>query len=138
MADTAGGLRYFVDESILGLGKILGAARLDLVYPGHRDFPEVPTGTLDPDWMPIVARLDLVVLIRDKQIRKKPVELTTFRDHGLRAFGLAGTKDLNNWGYLQLVMRHWSRIEDVVATRGPGPWFYSMVEGGVSEIVLAS
>lgn len=135
-AEAVGGLRYYIDESLLGLGKILARARYDVVHPGHRDFPEVPVGTLDPDWMPIVARLGLVVLIRDKRIRKKPVELATFRGHKLRAFGLAGAKDLTNWGYLELVVRHWARIEGTVGARGAGPWFYALTEGGLAEVPL--
>ncbi len=52
------GLRFFVDETSLGLGKMLAIARPDVVHPGHRNLPSIPTGTLDIDWMPVVSRLD--------------------------------------------------------------------------------
>ena len=69
------GLRFFVDETSLGLGKALAIARHDVVHPGHPDLPSVPRGTLDPDWMPIVSAMGLVVISRDKRIRTKPAEL---------------------------------------------------------------
>lgn len=57
---------YFTDENTLGLGKLLRrSGREDVVYPGHEDLPEVPLGTLDLDWMPVVAQRDLIVLTRD-------------------------------------------------------------------------
>jgi hypothetical protein len=111
-------LAYFVDESLLGLGKVLASVRPDIAHPGHRRLPEVPTGTLDPDWIPIIAARGLVVVIRDKKIRRKPAELELLRAHGLRVFWITGKKDLNNWGYLERVMRHWTAMELIVATGG--------------------
>ena len=48
-------LRFYVDESALGLGKALEAARRDTVNAGHKLIPECPLGVLDPDWIPAVA-----------------------------------------------------------------------------------
>jgi len=39
----------YVDESALGLGKALEAARRDTVHAGHKLIPECPLGVLDPD-----------------------------------------------------------------------------------------
>ncbi|MGH3840143.1 MAG: hypothetical protein ACRDS0_01635 [Pseudonocardiaceae bacterium] len=44
-----------MDESALGLGKLLTNARSDVIYAGHPDLPEIPLGTIDIGWMPIVA-----------------------------------------------------------------------------------
>ena len=41
-------LRFYVDESTLGLGKALAAAREDVVHAGHPLVPECPVGALDP------------------------------------------------------------------------------------------
>jgi PIN domain-containing protein len=127
-------LRFYVDESALGLGKTLAVARDDVVHPGHGWLPSVPTGALDTDWMPVVAGLDLVVIARDRHIRTKPAELRLFRDHRLRAFWVAGKKDLSTWGNLVRVVRWWDRIEEVIRNRGPGPWFYALNENSVTEI----
>ncbi len=86
--------------------------------------------------MPIVATHGLVVIARDKRIRRKPGEIATYRAHGLRAFGLAAKRDLTTWGYLELVVRHWSRMQAVIATRPVGPWYFTVMEGGLTELKL--
>ena len=129
-------LRFFVDESLLGLGKILARARRDVAHPGHRLVPEIPEGTLDPDWMPRVAARDLAVIIRDKKIRTKDAELLRFREEGLRVFWIADKRDLNNWGYLVRVVRWWDAIEETVATKGPGPWGIAITSSGLSDVSL--
>jgi hypothetical protein len=51
-------LRFYVDESALGLGKTLAAARDDVIHAGHPLIPECPLGTLDPEWIKAVAARD--------------------------------------------------------------------------------
>lgn len=49
---------YFADENTLGLAKVLRrSGRKDFLSPGHPDLPEVPLGSLDLEWMPIVGAL---------------------------------------------------------------------------------
>jgi hypothetical protein len=48
-------LRFYVDESALGLGKTLAAAREDVIHAGHPLISECPLGTPDPDWIQAVA-----------------------------------------------------------------------------------
>lgn len=129
--------RFFVDENALGLARSLVPARRDVVHPGHRLLlPDVPLGTLDTDWLPVVGRLSLVVISRDKRIRTKPANLAAFRAAEARAFWIAGEKDLGTWATLVRIVRRWDSIEDVIATRGKGPWFYAITDGGLSEIAL--
>lgn len=40
-------LRWFVDESALGLGKLLASTRDDVTFAGHPHLPEIPLGTID-------------------------------------------------------------------------------------------
>lgn len=127
-------LRFFVDESALGLGKALEVARRDVIHTGHRLIPTVPVGALDPDWIPEVAARDLVVIARDRRIRTKPGERALLRDHGLRVFWIAGKKDLSTWGSLVRIVRRWDEMEEAIATKGPGPWFVGVNEGNLSEI----
>lgn len=115
---------------------MLARARSDVVHPGHVLLPTVPMGTKDHIWMPIVGAMGLVVIIRDRKIRTKPVELAAFHAHKLRVFWITGEQDLTNWGYLERTVRHWKRIEDVIAARGDGPWCYGIADGGLAEIVL--
>lgn len=134
-ADRAA-LRFFADESILGLGKVLTIARRDFVHTGHPLIPEVPLGALDPTWIPAVAARDLIVLSRDRRIRTKPGELRLLHDHALRVFWIAGKKDLATWDYLVRVVRRWNEIEEAIADNGAGPWFVAINEGNLTDIRL--
>lgn len=127
-------VRFFVDENLLGLAKALAVARPDVVHPGHPLVPELTPGTVDTVWIPRVAELDLVVIGRDKRLRTNPAEIEILRASGLRAFRLASRRNLTTWGYLERIVRRWAEIEEIVASRGPGPWFYSIVESGINEV----
>jgi hypothetical protein len=116
-------LRYYVDESLMGLAKTLAVARKDVVHPGHPALPDIKPGAKDPDWMPRVAALGLVVIVREKRIRTRPGERELVANHGLRVVRLAPKRDMSTWGYLQLLLRHWDAIEEFTAERPSGPWF---------------
>jgi hypothetical protein len=124
-------LRFYVDESALGLGKALEAARRDTIYPGHPLIPECPLGTLDVDWIPAVARRRLIVIARDRRIRTRPQEIEQFRQVGLRVFWIAGKRDQSTWGWLTRLVRNWELIERTIAERGEGPWFCAVNEDSV-------
>jgi PIN like domain len=63
-------VRFYVDQSAMGLGLALTAARKDTIHCGHPLIPECPEGVLDPDWIPAVAARGLIVIARDKKLRK--------------------------------------------------------------------
>jgi PIN like domain len=136
MAADAAELRFFVDESALGLGKVLEIARSDVIHAGHRLIPEVPVGALDTEWIPEIAGRELVVIARDKRIRTKPGELALLREHDLRVFWLAGRRDLSTWGYLTRIVRRWSEIEAAISARGQGPWFIAINESRLTELTV--
>lgn len=127
-------LRFFVDESALGLGKVLAIARRDVVHTGHPLVPEVPLGSVDPVWIPAVASRGLAVIARDKRIRTKPGELELLRRHGLRVFWIAGKRDLSTWDALGRLVRRWADIEDALIRNGAGPWFVAVNEMNLTEI----
>lgn len=138
MAADPNQLKFYVDESALGLGKSLEAARRDTVHPGHKLIPECPLGSLDIDWIPHVAKRKLVVISRDKRIRTRPQELERFREAGLRVFWIAGKRDQTTWDWLVRVVRLWSTIELAIKDRGAGPWFYALNQDSVRPIPLPS
>lgn len=129
-------LRFYVDESALGLGKALEAARKDTIHVGHKLIPECPLGTLDPDWMRAVAARDLIVIGRDRRIRTRREEVQAMKDCGLRAFIIGGRRDMSNWDWLGRVVRHWPRMEQVIEDRPVGPWFYLINQNGLAEVEL--
>jgi hypothetical protein len=62
--------------------------------------------------------------------------LLAFRQHGVRAFWLAGKKNLSVWGQLDRLVKHWPEIERIVMTRGTGPWFMAINENEIAELPL--
>jgi hypothetical protein len=81
-------------------------------------------------WLPVVGKADLVVLTRDKRIRTRPVEREALLSHGVRACFLTSGARLNLFDQLQLWLRYWSEIEQLV-TDHPGPWLASVTKNGV-------
>ncbi|WP_432879259.1 hypothetical protein ACQPYH_32650 [Kribbella sp. CA-245084] len=111
---------YFTDENTLGLGKLLRrSGRDDIVYPGHEDLTEVPLGTLDVDWMPIVAKNGLVVVTRDRRIRTRPVELRAYTELGIRSVWIGAKQDLGPHDQLELFLKHEPRLRREITKRGP-------------------
>ncbi len=136
MTPKADRLRFYADESALGLGKALAAARDDVIHVGHPLIPECPVGTSDPEWIAAVAKRNLIVIVRDKKVRTRPAEVQALRDAGLRVFLIGGKRDATTWGWLEWLVRHWATVEEVVRTRGDGPWFYVIHERKVLELKL--
>lgn len=130
-------LRFYVDESALGLGKTLAAAREDVIHAGHPLIPECPLGTVDPEWIRAVAARDLGVIGRDKRIRTRPAEVQQLVAAGLRVvFRIGGKRDTTTWGWLIWMVRHWDEMEHIIRTRGSGPWFYVINEPNIVELEL--
>jgi hypothetical protein len=131
-----GDLRFCVDESALGSGKALAAARTDTIHIGHRLIPDLPYGTSDEIWIPRVAEMGLDSIGRDKHIRTRPAERLRLHEAGLRVFRIGGKRDLSTWAWLDRIVRAWNRMETIVINRPDGPWFYLVNENGIVEVPL--
>jgi hypothetical protein len=134
VAADADSLRFYVDESALGIGHTLAAARKDTIHVGHKLIPECPLGVLDTEWIPAVAARDLVVIGRDKRIRTRPAEIQRLKEADLRVFRIGGKRDLATWDWLVRIVSNWERMEEVIETQGAGPWFYSINERGLTRL----
>jgi len=135
---VASDLRYFLDENLLPIGKALASVRSDVTFPGHPAINDrIPTGTLDPDWLPVVGSrdLDLVVLSHDKGIRNKPAERQAHLDNGVRFIVLTTARDLTMWDKLSLIVKKWEAMEKRIRQAEAGPWMISMAESGFKDIV---
>jgi hypothetical protein len=83
-------VRFYVDADILGLGKILGALRNDVTYPGdpgavlhnrHRaPCPIARSDVLDTDWIPEVANRGWLIVTRDSMIIQNRNEVAAIRE----------------------------------------------------------
>ena len=107
------GAVYFTDENALGLGKLLRrGGREDILYPGHEELPEVPLGSLDLEWMPVISDRNLVVLTRDRRIRSRPAELRAYWELGIRSVWI-GAKQV------AVTMPPWPRDNEALPPDGP-------------------
>lgn len=80
---------FFVDEDTLAL-----AGLPDVVHPGHPRLPDIPRETHDRVWIPIIARRGLILVTRDKRIRREPAERSAFENAGVRGFPPNGRVDV--------------------------------------------
>lgn len=130
--------RLFVDENDLALGKALAASHPgDVLFPGHLELPEVPRGTIDDEWLPVVGAKNLIVITRDQRIRYRPVEKRMWVDHGVRGFVLTGRKSQSTTDSLRMVEKHWLHLHALIASRPTKPWMYALTEGLLREIELS-
>lgn len=132
MADQAGdSVKWFVDESMIAIGKALASVRNDLIYPGHPDCP-IDRGTLDEDWLPVVGTNGWIVLMRDKRIRYRRPERERLIEHGVKAFCLTSSGNQTRWDMLQMLVKHWSRIQETSLL--DGPFIYGVNSGGLRRL----
>lgn len=128
---------YFTDENALGMGKLLTrSGRDDVVYPGHTDLPEIPVGTPDMDWMPVIAHLDFVVVTRDRRIRTRPAELRAYWACGIRSVWLGAKQDMGPHDQVALFLRHEEWLQREILKRGAGPWALAIGGSGVRPLKL--
>ena len=128
---------YFTDENTLELGKLLRrAGGVGVVYPGHGDLPEVPVGTPDLDWMPVIARRRLIVVTRDRRIRSRPAELRAYWEQVIRSVWFGAKQGLGRREQVELFLRHEERLQREVTERGRGPWALAMIPTGIRPLTL--
>lgn len=128
---------YFADENLLGVGKLLRlCGRVDVVFPGHQDIPEIPRGAADLDWLPIVGERGLIVLSRDRRIRTRPAELRMYHEHGVRSVWLGAKQDRSSQQLFEMFIQHEARLQREIIKLGAGPWALAMSPSGVRPMVL--
>lgn len=122
-------VRFYVDADMLGLGKLLAGLRSDFTHPGdpgdeikRRFRPACPitkAATLDPDWIPVVAKEGWLIITRDAAIQENLAELEAVRSNNARMVNFSGDDARDTWSQLQLFMRYWPRIEQAATETGP-------------------
>lgn len=126
-----GPIRFFFDESALGIGQVMAAARSDCVFPGHPRSP-IGKGTHDVDWVPEASSRGWIVVARDKKIRSRPAEWAVLAAYPLRMLVLTTVGNLDVWEQLRVLVARWDRIEELSTT--PAPWVYAVTKNGLREM----
>lgn len=134
-------VRFYVDQDLLGLAKILGSLRNDLTYPGdpgaviHRRVrPRSPIseGAGDVDWIPKVASERWLIISRDRAIQDSLAELSAVRDNHAKMVCLTGEAAKSKWTQLEAVMVHWRSIE--LRATEDGTFIYKLARGQFKEL----
>ncbi len=135
-------VRFYFDEDVLGLAKVVAGQRPDVTYPGdpgatiHRRVqPPCPitVGSKDPQWIPLVASRGWVIVTRDSNIQRRRAEVAAVRDHGARMVAIAGADARGTWEQLEVLMVNWRRIE--AWAEQPGPFIYSITRTGAPRLI---
>lgn len=125
-------LTFFIDECLGGkaLSDALCAAGHVVVL--HRDY--FPAGADDVVWLTALheRRADWIVLTKDKQIRKRPLEKQALMAAGLRVFALTAA-DLGTDAQVDAFLKGLRRIGRI--SRLPGPYIARVTASGDVKIV---
>lgn len=137
-------VRFYFDEDVLGVAKILASLRNDVTYPGdpggvvkRHERPACPIspGSKDPEWIPRVAAAGWLIVTRDSAIQRHTALIGAVRSAGAAMVALSGREAKDNWTQLELVMTRWREIE---ALHGQvGPFIYTATRtGSLRPVVL--
>jgi hypothetical protein len=135
-------VRFYFDEDVLGLAKVVGALRPEVTYPGdpgavifRRDRPPcpIPAGAKDPQWIPFVAQKRWLIVTRDSNIQRRRAEVAAVRDNGARMVAIAGSDARGTWEQLEVLVVNWRRIQSWADE--PGPFIYSVTRTGTPRLV---
>jgi hypothetical protein len=130
-------VRFYFDEDVLGLAKVVAALRSEITYPGHpgdvvnkrvRPACVIASGVKDPLWIPVVANEGWLIVTRDSAIQRRRAEVAAVRNNGARMVALAGADAGGKWEQLEVLMINWRRIQTWAGE--PGPFIYSVTRAG--------
>jgi hypothetical protein len=80
--------------------------------------------TPDEEWLEDDGKEEMVLISRDRMIRKRAGEFLALRRHKVGAFFLTG-KGVGKWGEVRQVINAWENIKDL-ATRTRTPYVYQV------------
>lgn len=131
----------FIDENIIPVGVRLAALSEvgTVLYPGHRDIPELPTGSEDVDILKVLGERygHLIFITRDKRIRYKKKERHSLIEAGIRTVVIASRKNLSPEAIYQLILQHWDKIATIHESES-GPCIYGLTQSGVHKYKLTT
>lgn len=135
---------WYVHADTLGLAHAMKELRDDVTFPGDTGerangrwhLPPCPvTGArVDDDvWIPIVARLGLAIITRDKHIQTRTSEIDAVAASNARMFAITSDENLTRWGLVEVVVSRWRDMESEAAE--PGPYIYSITRTTIRPVV---
>ncbi len=137
MVGSETALGFFADECSIGLGRLIKRRRRDvsvLLHPGHKELPEVPSGTHDTAWLEAVGNRQLIVISHDTGLLLNSSEQDAWSDYCVRGFIVTSNGSVEtDYGVLAA---HWNRMAKIIGEFGSGPWACRVSRSGVRRANL--
>ena len=96
---------------------------------------EFQPNTKDEDWLKYVGKKAMILITRDKKIRRHAAELRAFTNHKVGAFILSGS--INNiWQIVRQVINNWLEIKDLASRTRPPFAFQVPLRGKIKQLPL--
>jgi hypothetical protein len=125
-AERLASLTFFLDYQI---GRFIVAQALrDAGAKVEVHLDHFEEATPDPEWIPEIGRRDWVLITKDKNIRRNPLERAAYEAARVRGFVVTG-KDMNGAELASLLVRCLPGMVYRVAGT-PGPSLFTISRGG--------
>lgn len=96
---------------------------------------EFPSDAKDEDWLKYVGIKGMILITRDKRIRRHAAELRAFKIHKVRAFILGG-KNPDIWQIIKQIINNWLKIKNLASKTKP-PFAYRVpLRGKIVQLPL--
>jgi hypothetical protein len=113
-------IRFYLDEDVLPLAKVLAGLRTDVAHPGHPEADPV-----DPGWL---------VISRDAHIEDHRAWIGAVAENRAKLVVLSGRDAGGTWGQLEIVLAQWRAIEALAAQ--DGPFIHAATRSGLRAVPL--
>lgn len=133
-------VRFYFDEDVLGLAKVVADLRSDVTFPddpgklvkGRLRAPcPITRGTPDEEWIPNVTQSGWLIVTKDSKISRRPGEIRAVQDYGARLIAINETDERGTWAQLEILMHQWRKIEALPLS---GPFIYSASRSSLRRI----
>ena len=101
------GLKFFFDE---GIGQNLSDGLLHFGKNVEHVLDKFPAGTEDVEWLPYVGENKLILVTKDKGIKRKPNEKALLLQYNIVAFYLGGSEKSGH-NILKQLINAWDKME---------------------------
>lgn len=131
-AERLASLTFFLDYQIgrhVVADALRAAGALVEVHIDH-----FPQNALDTEWIPEVGRRGWVLITKDENIRRNPLERAEYERAKLRGFVVTG-KDMGGTDLAELLIRCLSGMVNRAAGR-PGPLLFTISRSGIFTKLL--
>ena len=92
-----------------------------------------PADTKDEDWLEYIGKEKMILITRDKQIKRRAAELKALRKFKVGAFILGG-QNPTRWQIIKQTINNWLRIKEL-ATKTKRPFIFKVpLRGKIEQI----